>query len=193
VGSDLWIGTPAADQWQHAIKRSEWGLHLTLTDWHRVFEAVTAGRVELVRLAKGCGLIRGEWVAIDGSNFRAVASIDTAREKFQLQRYLDSMEKLDNGESPEFDNAGVQAALGKEASHVVADAGYSNGEQAAKCECNGILPCVPARRTRNPHGNGTLFQCDALRYQPELDTYLCPGEKTLKRKARIKKENRSST
>src|ERR1700733_6623073 len=160
-------------------------------------DAVTAAGVELVRFAKSCGSIRGEWVAIDGSKFRAVASIDTAREKFQLQRYLDSMEKLDKEESPEFDNAGVQAALeklkhhpepevgfmvmgrhtqpaynlqsavdaehaliiahdvvldaadnrslepmadaakavlGKEDFHIIADAGYSNGEQAANCE-----------------------------------------------------------
>jgi transposase len=78
--------------------------------------------------------------------------------------------------------------LGKESFYVVADAGYSNGEQAAKCEANGILPCVPATRSRNPHGDGTFFQCDAFRYQPETDTYLCPGEKTLKRKARLKKD-----
>ena len=57
-------------------------------------EAVTAAGAELVRFAKSCGLMRGEWIAIDGSKFRAVASIDTARERFQLQRYLDSMEKL---------------------------------------------------------------------------------------------------
>jgi transposase len=72
--------------------------------------------------------------------------------------------------------------------HVVADAGYSNGDQAANCEDNGILPCVPATRTRNPHGDGTFFQCDAFRYQPESDTDLCPGEKMLKRKARLKKD-----
>ena len=59
--------------------------------------------------------------------------------------------------------------------HVIADAGYSNGEQAAQCEAKGIMPCVPATLTRNPHGDGTLFQCDAFRYQPETDTYLCPG------------------
>jgi hypothetical protein len=180
-----------------------------------------------------------------------VASIDTAREKFQLQRYLDSMEKLDRDQSPEFDSVGVQAALEKlkhhpepevgfmvmgrhtqpaynlqsavDAEHaliiahdvvldaadnrnlepmadaakavlerenfyVVADAGYSNGEQAAKCEAKGIMPCVPATRTRNPHGDGTFFQCDAFRYQPQTDTYLCPGEKILKRKARLKKD-----
>jgi transposase len=216
---------------------------------HRV--AVTAAGAELVRFAKSCGLIRGEWIAIDGSKFRAVASIDTAREKFQLQRYLDSMEKLDSEETPDFDGAGVQAALEKlkhhpepevgfmvmgrltqpaynlqsavDAEHaliiahdvvldaadnrslepmadaaktvlgrgkfyVVADAGYSSGEQAAQCEAKDIMPCVPATRTRNPRGDGNFFQRDAFRYRPESDTYLCPGEKTLKRKARLKKD-----
>lgn len=57
--------------------------------------AVTAAGAELVRFAKHCGLIRGEWIAIDGSKFRAVASIDSARETYDLKRYLDSLEKAD--------------------------------------------------------------------------------------------------
>ena len=80
-------------------------------------EAVTSAGAELVRFAKSCGLIRGEWVAVDGSKFRAVASVDTARERFQLQKYLDSMEKLDGEQSPEFNSAGVQAALEKVKHH----------------------------------------------------------------------------
>ena len=36
---------------------------------------------ELVRFARGCGLIRGEWIAIDGSKSRAVANIDSTRER----------------------------------------------------------------------------------------------------------------
>jgi Transposase domain (DUF772) len=39
-------------------------------------DAVTAAGAELIRFARSCGLIRGEWIAIDGSKFRAVASID---------------------------------------------------------------------------------------------------------------------
>lgn len=215
-------------------------------------EAVTAAGSQLVGFAKRCGLIRGEWIAVDGSKFRAVASIDTARERFQLQRYLDSMEQVDNEKASEVDSAAVQAALeklknhpepeagfmmmgrhtqpaynlqsavdaehaliiahdvvldatdnrslepmadaaravlDKESFNVVADAGYSNGEQAASCEAKGILPCVPATRTRNPHGNGMFFQCDDFRYQPQTDTYLCPGNKTLRRKAARKKDN----
>jgi RNA polymerase sigma factor (sigma-70 family) len=215
-------------------------------------EAVTAAGAELVGFAKNCGLIRGEWIAVDRSKFRAVASIDTARERFQLQRYLDSMEQVDSEHHPEINMSEVQTALerlkrhsepevgfmvmgrhtqpaynmqsvvdaehaliiahdvvldaadnrslepmaaaakavlGDKTFNVVADAGYSNGEQASNCEARGIMPCVPATRTRNPHGDGTFFQCDDFRYQPETDTYLCPGNKTLKRKAARKKDN----
>src|ERR1700750_3360754 len=49
--------------------------HKSIAEFRRMHrEAVTAAGAELVRFAKGCGLIRGEWVAIDGSKFRAVAS-----------------------------------------------------------------------------------------------------------------------
>jgi hypothetical protein len=42
-------------------------------------EAVTAAGTALIRFAQSCGLIRGEWIAIDGSKFRAVASVDSTR------------------------------------------------------------------------------------------------------------------
>ena len=37
-------------------------------------DAVTAAGAELVRMARPVGLVKGEWVAIDGSKFRAVSS-----------------------------------------------------------------------------------------------------------------------
>ena len=58
-------------------------------------EAVMAAGAELIRFASNCGLIRGEWIAIDGSKFRAAASIDSVRERLALQRYVDSIEKAD--------------------------------------------------------------------------------------------------
>src|ERR1700676_5434441 len=70
--------------------------HKSIAEFRRMHrDAVTAAGAELVRFAKSCGLIRGEWIAIDGSKFRAVASIDTVRERLALQRYLDSLEKAD--------------------------------------------------------------------------------------------------
>src|SRR5580692_6697009 len=66
--------------------------HKTIAEFRRMHRhAVTAAGAELVRFARSCGLIRGEWIAIDGSKFRAVASIDTVRERLALQRYLDRM------------------------------------------------------------------------------------------------------
>jgi transposase len=68
--------------------------HKSIAEFRRMHrDAVTAAGAELVRFAKTCGLIRGEWIAIDGSKFRAVASVDTVRERLALKRYLDGLEK----------------------------------------------------------------------------------------------------
>jgi hypothetical protein len=180
-------------------------------------------------------LIRGEWIAIDGSKFRAVSSVDSTRERLALQRYLDGVEKADAEQQASIDPSAVQAALEKLKHHpepdagymlvrqtalpaynvqtavdaeralivahavileasdirclkpmadaakralevdslkVVADAGYSNGEQFAQCEEAGILPYVPVRRTVNNQGGGTLFGREDFRYEPETDNRL---------------------
>ena len=182
---------------------------------------------------------------IDGSKFRAVASIDSTRERLALQRYLDSAEKADEEQQLNIDASAVEAALEKLKQHpepevgymlvrqtvlpaynvqtavdtehalivahavvldssdirclkpmaeaakkalemesfkVVADAGYSNGEQVAYCEAAGMVPYVPVMRTVNNQGDGTLFGREDFRYEPETDTYICPGDKTLRRK-----------
>ncbi|HEY1577478.1 MAG TPA: transposase, partial [Terracidiphilus sp.] len=208
-------------------------------------EAVTAAGAALIRFARSCGLIRGEWIAIDGSKFRAVASIDTVRERVALQRYLDNLEKADAEQETEIDQSAVQAALeklkknaepeagfmlvrqqalpayniqtavdtenalivahavvldasdirclrpmaeaakqaiGADSFNVVADAGYSNGEQVAHCEAAGMMPFVPVMRTVNNQGDGTLFGRNEFRYEADSDSYICPGDKRLLRK-----------
>lgn len=65
---------------------------------------------------------------------------------------------------------------------IVADAVYSNGEQADHCEAAGIVPHVPAMRTVNNQGGGGLFGREEFRYEPDTDSYLCPGNKRLLRK-----------
>ena len=88
--------------------------HKSIAEFRRIHrDAVSAAGVELVRFAKSCGLIRGEWIAIDGTKFRAVASIDTARERFNLQKYLDAMECADEEQQLSIDTSAVQAALEK--------------------------------------------------------------------------------
>ena len=220
--------------------------HKSVAEFRRKHrDAVTEAGARLVQFAKECGLIRGEWIAIDGSKFRAVASIDSTRERIALQKYLDGLERADHEDHTEIDRAAVQTALEKlkqnpepeanfmlvrqmalpaynvqtavdsehaiivaqsvilEASdirslrpmaeaakkalqkenfRIVADAGYSNGEQAAYCEAAGMVPFVPVMRTVNNQGDGTLFGREQFRYDPETDSYVCPSDKKLLRK-----------
>ena len=77
----------------------------------------------------------------------------------------------------------AKAAVGNPSElNVVADAGYSNGEQAAACEAQGILPHVPANRSVNNHGDGTLFDRTEFHYDEKTDTFLCPAQQLLRRK-----------
>jgi transposase len=221
--------------------------HKGIADFRRLHrDAVAAAGAELVGFARGCGLIRGEWIAIDGTKFRAVASIDSTRERLALQRYLDSIENADKEQQASIDPSAVQKALEELKQHpepevgfmlvrqtalpaynvqtavdaehalivahavvldaadsrclrpmaeaakraigvdnfqIVADAGYSNGERVAYCEAAGMIPHVPVMRTVNNQGGGGLFGREDFRYEPDSDTYVCPGNKRLLRKS----------
>ncbi len=99
--------------------------HKSIAEFRRVHrEAVTAAGAELVQFAKGCGLIRGEWIAVDGSKFRAVASIGSARERFQLQRYLDSLETADKEQQANIEPSAVATALQKLKQHPEPEASF---------------------------------------------------------------------
>jgi transposase len=227
--------------------------HKSIAEFRRMHrDAVTAAGAELVRFARACGLIRGEWIAIDGTKFRAVSSFDSVRERDALRRYLDGMEKADATQPASIDPSAVQVAMEKLRQHaepevglmrvarttvpgynvqtavdaehalilthavtldagdnrcllpmaeaaskaleqpatlnVVADAGYSNGEQAGRCEGLGIVTYVPATRGVNTHGDGNLFPRSDFRYQAETDCMLCPAGKTVKRKQLNRKD-----
>jgi transposase len=215
-------------------------------------DAVSQAGAELVRLARGVGLVRGEWVAIDGSKFRAVASAGAVGEREAVKRYLDQLESGDEQDEVVIDPTAVAAALEKlkndpepearfmrmapghapaynvqtavdaehgiiiahevtteasdnrsllpmaeaarqaldnpETLNVVADAGYSNGEQAAQCEEQGIVLHVPAHRAVNNQGDGTLFDRSLFVYDEKTDTFRCPADKTLTRKQLHKKD-----
>ena len=84
----------------------------------------------------------------------------------------------------------AKQAVGDPASlHVVADAGYSNGEQAAQCEAQGIEPHVPANRAVNNQGDGTQFDRSKFSYDETSDTMRCPAGETLRRQ-RVNKGGR---
>jgi len=216
-------------------------------------EAVTKAGAELVQMARQVGLVRGEWVAIDGSKFRAVSSAGAVREREAIRRYLDQLESCDERDEVVIDPEAVAAALAKlnhdpepearfmrmqhadpapaynvqtavdaehglivaqqvtteasdnrsllpmaeaakaavgnpETLNVVADAGYSNGQQAERCEEQGIVPHAPANRAINNQGDGTLFDRKLFIYDEKTDTFRCPGDKTLHRKQMLSRK-----
>jgi transposase len=221
--------------------------HKSIAEFRRMHrDAVTGAGAELIRFARSVGLVRGEWVAIDGSKFRAVSSSQSVHERRMLERYLERMEQADAEEGLEIDQAAVTAALEKlkehpepearfmrttqgkvpaynvqiaadsehalivaqtvsteatdnrsllpmaEAAkealgapgclHVVADTGYSSGEQLEQCEAVGIVPHVPANRTSNHQGDGDLFDRSQFVYDEETDTFCCPAGQSLQRR-----------
>ena len=81
-------------------------------------------------------------------------------------------------------------AVGAANIDVVADAGYSNGEQGARCAGDGITAMVPRPRTVNPEG-GQYFSRERFAYDAESDTWLCPAGETLTRRKTSQTEARA--
>jgi len=209
-------------------------------------EAMTAAGAEWVRRARQVGWVQGEWVASEGSKFRAVSSAPAVREREAVQRYLDQWEKADPQDEVTMDERALAAALEKlnndpepearfmrrtngyapaynvqtavDAEHaimvaqqvtteaadnrsllpmakaakqalgtpvtlpVVADAGYSNGEQAEPCESQGIVPHGPSNRAIHHQGDGTRFDRRLFVYDEKTDPFRCPAGQILNRK-----------
>lgn len=244
--------------------------------------ALKRAGANFVRFCQGVGLVRGDWVAIDGSKFQAVASSKAvvrredlrrqqARLEQQLAQYLAALDAADaidtdpsidaeavrqalavlqdehaavvamaaaldeagkthvvttesdarvmKGHGPAYnlqtavdgahalivahavtadasDNRCLQPmaeaardALRVEALDVLADAGYSNGVQAAALEAQGLMPHVPANRGVNNHGDGGQIDRAAFAYDAASDTMQCPAGKVLVRKQLLRKEH----
>jgi transposase len=83
-----------------------------------------------------------------------------------------------------------KAALEAETLTVVADTGYSNGEQGEACAAAGITAVVPRQKTVNPN-NAELFSRDAFAYDPEDDSWLCPAGEKLARSGISKTEQKT--
>jgi len=65
----------------------------SIAEFRRIHrEAVTEAGAALVRFARSVGLVRGEWVAIDGSKFLAVSSARSVGEREAIKRYLDAVD-----------------------------------------------------------------------------------------------------
>lgn len=70
-------------------------------------------------------------------------------------------------------------ALQVEQLTVVADTGYTHGEQAAQCEAEHITPIVPMQKAA--HTRGRFFPKGQFTYDAQSDTYVCPAGQSLKR------------
>jgi transposase len=71
-----------------------------------------------------------------------------------------------------------KAALEVETLTVVADTGYSNGEQGEACAAAGITAVVPRQKIVNPK-NAQLFSRDAFAYDATSDSWTCPAGERL--------------
>src|SRR5438093_366560 len=92
--------------------------HKSIAEFRRLHrDAVVETGAELIRFARSVGLVRGEWIAIDGSKFRAVSSAHRVHERRALQRYLESMETADAEDEPVIDHSAVASALEKLRQH----------------------------------------------------------------------------
>ncbi len=72
---------------------------------------------------------------------------------------------------------GAKAALGADELTVVGDKGYSNGEQFAACEEQGISPAVPRRVI--PNARKDFYQKSDFDYDAKRNRYRCPAGKYL--------------
>lgn len=87
-------------------------------------EAVTEAGAELVRFARSVGLVKGEWIAIDGSKFLAVSSARSVREREAMRKYLDAVEAGDEQEEIVIEPGAVSAALEKLKNHPEPEARF---------------------------------------------------------------------
>jgi transposase len=72
----------------------------------------------------------------------------------------------------------AKEVLESETLTVVADTGYSNGEQGHACQAAGVTAVVPRQRTVNPK-NPELFTREAFAYDATSDSFTCPAGETL--------------
>jgi hypothetical protein len=73
----------------------------------------------------------------------------------------------------------AKEALGVEQLNVVADRGYANSVELARCEEQNITPYVPRPLSKRNKKDG-LFSKEDFVYDFENDTYTCPAGQTLR-------------
>jgi transposase len=129
-------------------------------------------------------LLRGQL----GPSYNVQAAVDAAHGVIVAHAVTD--EASDNRSLQPMAEA-ARTAVEATTLNVLADAGYSNGAQAAALEAQGIVPYVPANRSANTQGGGALFDRSAFEYDPQGDRYRCPGGAFLERRQQQARKHRT--
>ena len=127
--------------------------------------ALKRAGVAFVRFCQGAGLIRGDWVAVDGSKFQAVASRKSVTWKKELARrqaaveqritaYLQSLDVADEADAEGPDGAAVRQALAVLQDERMALAAL----QAAMGDASHRVDSEPESRSMPGHGPGYNVQ-----------------------------------
>lgn len=86
--------------------------HKAIAEFRRLHaEAVVTASIQLVRFARDAGVVRGQWVAIDGTKFGAASGADGVHDRQAAETYLAQMDQCDAVETFEIDVSKTQAAL----------------------------------------------------------------------------------
>jgi len=83
----------------------------------------------------------------------------------------------------------VAQALQVQTLDVLADAGYSNGAQAAALDAQAVLAHVPANRAVNNQGDGALLPHTGFIYDSAADVMNCLSGKTLTREQLMRRHH----
>lgn len=99
--------------------------HKAIAEFRKVHsQALTHAGAQLIGLARSVGLLRGGWVAVDGSKFRTVSSARSVGEREALRGYLRQLDEADAQDQEVVDHAAAAAALAKIAAHPEPEARF---------------------------------------------------------------------
>jgi transposase len=145
--------------------------HKTIAEFRRrEGAALRAVAAAFVRFCRGQGLIRGEWLAIDGSKFEAVASRKAVlsrerllREQALLERRVaEYLEQLDATDASEGDTA-IDAAAVREALEVLRHQRAQAAEDLSRLEALGTTQLVTSEPdAKQMKGRGPSYNVQAV-------------------------------
>jgi hypothetical protein len=68
--------------------------------------------------------------------------------------------------------------------NVIADKGYSNGEQLEALQAEGLTVLLPPQRSINSEGDGTLYDRRVFKYDAATNSWTCPAGELMKQRGR---------